>query len=252
MARFLRAAVILGPDRVRTLDLSSWHRVSRSQCRDSIDHCSQTWPARSAGLAWPGAGLATPSAATAETGLPARSLTYHSIRNTWLTCGNGRSSGAGRTWMVRVVIRPCPLSVAVCAIGTSRQGSASRASNSARRFSFTGERTGRRAGALCPRLRLPAGRTGLGGQFIIICGASCRPGAAREPDRGHGERPARRAGQTRGAYSTERNGQSRSSHARTVWYSTGSSSAQSARTQELTAASWSPALTLPSLSLRGG
>ena len=79
-----------------------------------------------------------------------------------------------------------------------------------------------------------------------------RPGAAGEPDRGHGERPARRAGQTRGAYSIERNGQSRSSHARTVWYSTGSSSAQSARTQELTAASWSPALTLPSPSLRGG
>ena len=40
--------------------------------------------------------------------------------------------------MVRVVIRPWPLSVAVWAIGTWPQGSASRASNRARRFSFTG------------------------------------------------------------------------------------------------------------------
>lgn len=31
MARFLRAAMILGPDRVRTVDLSSWYKVSRSQ-----------------------------------------------------------------------------------------------------------------------------------------------------------------------------------------------------------------------------
>ena len=40
--------------------------------------------------------------------------------------------------MVRVVIRPWPLSVAVWAIGTWPQGSVSRASNKARRFSFTG------------------------------------------------------------------------------------------------------------------
>src|SRR5215813_2297303 len=49
-----------------------------------------------------------PRAATADRGLPARSLTYRSISQTWLTCGNGRSSGAGMTWMVRVVMRPCP------------------------------------------------------------------------------------------------------------------------------------------------
>jgi hypothetical protein len=42
---------------------------------------------------------------------------YRSMRNTWLTCWNGSSSGAGSTWMVRVVIRPWPLSVAVWAIG---------------------------------------------------------------------------------------------------------------------------------------
>jgi hypothetical protein len=59
-------------------------------------------------------------------------------------------------------------------------------------------------------------------------------------------------GQTRGAYSIERNGQSRSSHARTAWYSTGSSVAWSARTQELTAACWSSALGWPGLSPRGG
>ena len=40
--------------------------------------------------------------------------------------------------MVRVVIRPWPLSVAVCATGTWPQGSVLRASNRARRFSFTG------------------------------------------------------------------------------------------------------------------
>lgn len=51
------------------------YKVSRIQCRDSIDHCSRTYLARSAGLAWSGAGLATPSAATAETGLPARPVT---------------------------------------------------------------------------------------------------------------------------------------------------------------------------------
>jgi len=38
-----------------------------------------------------------------------------------LTCGKGRSSGAGSTWVVRVVIRPWPPPVAVCAIG--REGS---------------------------------------------------------------------------------------------------------------------------------
>ena len=42
MATLRRAAMILGPDRVRTWDLSSWYRVSRSQCRDSIDYCSRT------------------------------------------------------------------------------------------------------------------------------------------------------------------------------------------------------------------
>ena len=56
----------------------------------------------------------------------------------------------------------------------------------------------------------------------------------------------------RGAYSIERNGQSRSSQARTVRYSTGSSAALSARTQELTAAGHSPALAAGGLSPRGG
>jgi hypothetical protein len=59
-------------------------------------------------------------------------------------------------------------------------------------------------------------------------------------------------GQTRGAYSIKWNGQSRSSHARTMWYSTGSSAAQSARTHELTAARDSPALAPPGPSPRGG
>jgi hypothetical protein len=48
---------LLGPDRVRTVDLSSWYRVSRS-------------------------------ATTAEIGWPCRSVTYRSMRNTWLTCGH--------------------------------------------------------------------------------------------------------------------------------------------------------------------
>ena len=60
-------------------------------------------------------------------------------QDTCPACGNGRSSGAGRTWMVRVVIRPWPRSVAVCATGTSRQGSASSASNRAWRFSLIGK-----------------------------------------------------------------------------------------------------------------
>ena len=37
MARLRRPAMILGPDRVLTCDLSSWYRVSRSQWRDSGD-----------------------------------------------------------------------------------------------------------------------------------------------------------------------------------------------------------------------
>jgi hypothetical protein len=44
------------------------------------------------------------------------------------------------------------------------------------------------------------------------------------------------AGQVRGAYSIESNGQSRSTHARTASWSTGSSAAQSARTQDWTEA----------------
>ena len=66
---------------------------------------STTAPGRSGqvrGAGPVGPGLATPSAATAEIGWPRRPVTYRSIRNTWLACGNGRSSGAGRTWMVRV------------------------------------------------------------------------------------------------------------------------------------------------------
>jgi hypothetical protein len=42
IARLRRAAMILGPFRVLTWDLSSCHRVSRTQCKDSIDHCSRT------------------------------------------------------------------------------------------------------------------------------------------------------------------------------------------------------------------
>ena len=42
MAGLRMAAMILGPDRVLTRDLSSWYRVSRSQCRDSIAHCPRT------------------------------------------------------------------------------------------------------------------------------------------------------------------------------------------------------------------
>ena len=37
MARLRMDAMILGPDRVLTCDLSSWYRVSRSQWRDSGD-----------------------------------------------------------------------------------------------------------------------------------------------------------------------------------------------------------------------
>ena len=33
------------------------------------------------------------------------SWVWRSISQTWLTCGNGRSGGVGRSWMVRVVIR---------------------------------------------------------------------------------------------------------------------------------------------------
>ena len=46
--------------------------------------------------------------------------------------------------------------------------------------------------------------------------------------------PVAGAGQVRGAYSIESNGQSRSSHARTALWRTGSSAAQSARTQDWT------------------
>jgi hypothetical protein len=68
MARLRSVAMILGPDRVLTCDLSSWYKVSRSQCKDSIAHCPRTWRARSAGLARSGDGLATPRAATADRG----------------------------------------------------------------------------------------------------------------------------------------------------------------------------------------
>jgi hypothetical protein len=49
--------------------------------------------------------------------------------------GNGRFSGAGRTWMVRVVTRPLPFSVAAQAVAASvAPGSALTASNKDRRF----------------------------------------------------------------------------------------------------------------------
>src|SRR5712691_3817826 len=53
-------------------------------------------------------------------------------------------------------------------------------------------------------------------------------------------RPGGGAVQARGAYSTESNGQSRSSHARTASWRTGSSAVRSARTQDLTAACLPP------------
>jgi hypothetical protein len=47
--------------------------------------------------------LVTPSAATSEMDVPSRAVTYRSAGQAWLACGNGRSPGAGRTWMVRDV-----------------------------------------------------------------------------------------------------------------------------------------------------
>ena len=66
--------------------------------------------------------------------------------------------------------------------------------------------------------RLPAQRTGVWGQFIITCGAACRPESSQRSQIVAMARVGAAApGQTRGAYSIEWNGQSRSSHARTVW-----------------------------------
>ena len=42
MARLRLAAMIRWPDRFRTCDLSSWYRVSRSQCRDWTAQCPRT------------------------------------------------------------------------------------------------------------------------------------------------------------------------------------------------------------------
>ena len=70
-----------------------------------------------------------PSAAIADFGLPRRSATWRSIRKAWAAYGQ-MPAGAGSTWMVRVSSRPCARSLMVCWTGTSRQGRASRASNS--------------------------------------------------------------------------------------------------------------------------
>src|ERR1019366_4015931 len=69
----------------------------------------------SPGLARLAPRLVMPSAATSDRGVPSRAVTWRSIRYAWLTCGNGKSEGASRTWMVRVVTRPWPRSVAACA-----------------------------------------------------------------------------------------------------------------------------------------
>ena len=76
------------------------------------------------------------------------------------------------------------------------------------------------------RMLMPA----LARDFSVVIAAIAFPVRATA---GH---PAAGAGQVRGAYSIESNGQSRSTHARTASWRTGSSAAQSARTQDWTEA----------------
>src|SRR6266487_57453 len=73
--------------------------------------------------------LVTPRIATFDSDAPARSVTVRSTRNTWLTCGNGSSVGAGITCRVRVSARPWPRSVVVWATGTSFHARTSRTAN---------------------------------------------------------------------------------------------------------------------------
>jgi len=75
MARLRSAAVTRGPDLVWMVELSSRYTVSRSQCSDSIPQCWRIRVANWAGLARLVGRLVTPSAATADSGVPAGSVT---------------------------------------------------------------------------------------------------------------------------------------------------------------------------------
>jgi hypothetical protein len=92
-ARFLKGAVARGPERVRTVELSSRQRVSRSQCRDSIAR----WPRTREAMAWGLARVAV-QAGDAERGNAGRRRANDTIEHGVAPAGEGPQED---TWYYR-------------------------------------------------------------------------------------------------------------------------------------------------------